>query len=60
MFKRIEPLKSGISTLHEKPLFLGLFTMMAKWFVQPALIFQRNQVIHPGLYAAAVTPELNL
>ena len=60
MIKRIEPLKSGISTLNGKTLFLGLFTMMAKCFVQPALIFQRNQVMHPVLQAAAVISEWNL
>lgn len=60
MIKRIEPFKSGISTLNGKTLFLGLFTMMAKCFVQPALIFQRNQVMHPVLYAAAVISEWNL
>ena len=30
IIKRIEPLKSGISTLNGKTLFLGLFTKMAK------------------------------
>jgi len=49
MIKRIEPLKSGNSTLKGKTRFLGLFTMVAKCFVQPAVIFQRNQVMHPVL-----------